>query len=61
MIQLKVTNMKCEGCTKKIGDGLSKAGIAANVELSTKMVSVEEGQAQKAKEVISSLGYKVEE
>lgn len=53
--------MKCEGCTKKIGDGLSKAGIAANVELSTKMVSVEEGQAQKAKEVISSLGYKVEE
>lgn len=60
MKQLRVTNMKCEGCSNKISNALKEANISATVDLPTKSVSIEEQDEPKAREVITSLGYKVE-
>lgn len=60
MRQLRVTNMKCEGCSNKISNALKEAKISAIVDLPTKSVSVQDQDESKTREVITSLGYKVE-
>lgn len=60
MMTLKITNMKCQGCANKITTGLKEADINATVVLENKEVIVEDKDVDKAQQLITSLGYKVE-
>ncbi len=57
MTTLTVVNIKCGGCEKKITDSLTKAGLSAiSIDVPNGQVSFE-GDANKAREVLSGLGY----
>lgn len=60
---LKVEGMKCEGCVKRINEGMKNAGIEAQVSLEDKTVSFEgdEQTKKKAIEEIEDLGFEVVE
>lgn len=63
MNTLKVEGMMCEGCVKRVVEGLKEAGIIAEVSLENKTVSFE-GDAdvvQKATSEIEDLGFDVVE
>lgn len=60
---LKVEGMMCEGCVKRVVEGLKEAGITAEVSLENKTVSFE-GDAdivKKATSEIEDLGFDVVE
>ena len=60
---LKVEGMHCEGCVKRVTEGLKAADIAAEVSLENKTVSFE-GDASVVKTAISEiedLGFEVVE
>lgn len=63
MNTLKVEGMMCEGCVKRVVEGLKEAGITAEVSLENKTVSFE-GDEQAVKTAISEiedLGFDVVE
>lgn len=60
---VKVEGMHCEGCVKRVTEGLKAAGIAAAVSLENKTVSFE-GDESAVKTVVSEiedLGFEVVE
>ncbi len=59
MVEIKVEGMHCPMCVKRISEALKEAGIEAEINLETKTVSVEETNAEKAKEEIEDLGFEV--
>lgn len=61
MITLKVEGMHCEGCVKRVTEGLAKAGMTASVSLEEKIVTIdgEESIREKAIEEIEDLGFEV--
>ncbi len=60
---LKVEGMMCEGCVKRVAEGLKEAGITAEVSLENKTVSFEGDVdvVQKATSEIEDLGFDVVE
>lgn len=63
MNTLKVEGMMCEGCVKRVVEGLQEAGIVAEVSLENKTVSFV-GDAEVVKTAISEiedLGFDVVE
>lgn len=63
MNTLKVEGMMCEGCVKRVVEGLKEAGITAEVSLENKTVSFA-GDAEVVKKAISEiedLGFDVVE
>lgn len=63
MNTLKVEGMMCEGCVKRVVEGLKEAGITAEVSLENKTVSFA-GDAEvvkKATSEIEDLGFDVVE
>ena len=58
---LKVEGMHCEGCVKRVTEGLKAAGIIAEVSLENKTVSFEgdETVVEKAISEIEDLGFEV--
>lgn len=61
MAILKVEGMHCEGCVKRVTEGLQAEGIAAEVSLENKTVTVEgdKGTVEKAVSEIEDLGFDV--
>lgn len=61
MNTLKVEGMMCEGCVKRVVEGLKEAGITAEVSLENKTVSFEgdEKVVKKATSEIEDLGFEV--
>lgn len=62
MTTLNIEGMRCEGCVARIEKALGAAGITHKVDLNTKTVEVEGGDAVIAKtmEEIEDLGFGVE-
>lgn len=58
---LKVEGMMCEGCVKRVVEGLKEAGIIAEVSLENKTVSFEgdENVVKKTASEIEDLGFEV--
>ncbi|MDF9825448.1 copper chaperone CopZ [Breznakia sp. PF5-3] len=56
-----VNDMNCEKCVEKISEALSEEGIAFDINLEQKAVSIyERGDAvRKASMIISELGYHI--
>jgi len=63
MNTLKVEGMMCEGCVKRVVEGLKEAGITAEVSLENKTVSFEGDVeiVEKATSEIEDLGFDVVE
>lgn len=63
MNTLKVEGMMCEGCVKRVVEGLKEAGITAEVSLENKTVSFggDENTVKKATSEIEDLGFEVVE
>lgn len=57
-ITIKVENMMCEKCQKKIIDGLENHDIECGVNLANKEVIVEDKDKDTAIKIINKLGYK---
>ncbi|WP_281745399.1 heavy-metal-associated domain-containing protein [Thermanaerovibrio acidaminovorans] len=59
MITLKVDDMSCEHCVRRITDALKSAGIQGfTVDLSSKSVSLaSEGDVERAVEALEGAGY----
>ncbi len=55
----KCEEMMCDGCVKRIKNGLSAEGIGHEVDLSAKTVKVEGDEAVQAKavEILDDLGF----
>lgn len=60
---LKVEGMHCEGCVKRVMEGLKAAGITAEVSLENKTVSFlgDENAVKTAVSEIEDLGFEVGE
>ena len=58
---LNVEGMRCEGCVKRVVEGLKEAGITAEVSLENKTVSFDGDDAvvKTAVEEIEDLGFEV--
>ena len=63
MNTLKVEGMMCEGCVKRVVEGLKEAGITAEISLENKTVSFEGDVeiVEKATSEIEDLGFDVVE
>lgn len=59
-MEIRVKDMMCDNCRKKILSALEKAEIEAEVDLAKKVVIVEDEAESEAKAIISLIGYKVE-
>ncbi len=57
MTTIKVPDMMCENCVKRITNALTTAGLAFQVSLADKTVSVEEASVAAAKEELEDLGF----
>ncbi len=60
MKDIRVPDMRCMHCRARILKGLTEAGIAAEVDLDSKKVTVPDSAAKKAAEVITALGFTAE-
>lgn len=60
MKEIKVSNMNCANCTKKINMKLSLNDIDNNIDLDNKTVTVSEADFVKATELIKEAGYNPE-
>lgn len=58
---LKVSDMRCEMCVKRINKAFGEEKLPCQVDLGNKTVSVEEGQITKAFEILEDLGFTAEE
>ncbi|MFI3324840.1 MAG: heavy-metal-associated domain-containing protein [Clostridia bacterium] len=54
---LKVEDMHCPVCVKRISNALTQADIKFEVDLESKTVSVEEGKVEQAIEELDDLGF----
>ncbi|MFI3227400.1 MAG: heavy-metal-associated domain-containing protein [Clostridia bacterium] len=54
---LKVEDMHCEMCVKRINNALTEAGIAFEISLEDKTVSVDEAKVAQAIEELDDLGF----
>lgn len=59
MTILKVNEIQCENCTKRISNALSEAGLKFEVSLTTKTVIIDgnEAEVKKAIEELDDLGF----
>lgn len=59
MTVLKVEDMHCEKCVERISKAFDKAGLAYEVSLADRTVSVDgcESCVSKAKEILEDLGF----
>jgi copper chaperone CopZ len=57
-VTIKVNNMMCEKCQKKIIEGLENHDIECGVNLANKEVIVEDKDKEAAIKIITKLGYK---
>lgn len=60
MVILKVPGIMCDDCRQKILAALKEAGIAADVNIRLKVVTVAAEDAEKATAVIQKVGYEVQ-
>lgn len=61
MKKIKVSDMRCVHCEKRINDALKSAGISAGVELASKTVTVEnDGDVTAVLEILCKLGFHAE-
>ncbi len=57
MKTLKVEDMHCEMCVKRISNALTEANIAFEVSLADKTVAVADDSVEKAIEELDDLGF----
>lgn len=60
MKTLKVSDMHCEMCVKRIDKALTGRGISHKISLSDKSVAVDETKIAEAKETLDDLGFTAE-
>ena len=60
MKKIIVSDMMCIHCEKRIKEALERQNIKCEIILEKKEVNVESSSVEKAKEIISSLHYKVD-
>jgi len=62
MTTLKVNNMRCEHCVKRINEALDKANIKHKIDLSNKTVKVEADKLKLLEvfDILESIGYEAE-
>ncbi len=53
--------MRCEKCVARISGALEEAGIAFEISLADKMVSVDEAKVAEAIEALDDLGFEAVE
>ncbi len=58
---LKVPDMHCAMCVKRISKAMDDAGIVCEISLADKTVCVDEAKVSAAKETLDDLGFAVEE
>lgn len=61
MKTLKVPEMHCEMCVKRITKALADAGIDCEISLADKTVAVDEAMVAAAKAALDDLGFGAEE
>lgn len=61
MKTLRVADMHCEMCVKRITKALEGEGIEFSVDLGKKTVSVDAGKVAEAVEALDDLGFTAEE
>jgi copper chaperone CopZ len=62
MITLKVPDMHCENCVRRVTNALNDAGLKFSVSLEDKTVEIDgcENCAAKAREAIEEIGFSAE-
>ncbi|MDD4083011.1 MAG: heavy-metal-associated domain-containing protein [Sphaerochaetaceae bacterium] len=62
MTTLKVKNMSCEHCVKRINEALDKAKIKHEIDLSNKSVKVEADKIRLLEvfDILEAIGYEAE-
>ena len=60
MVEIKVPNINCQGCVKKIEEQFSTKNLEAEIILETKIVKVNEADEKLAKKLIKKAGFKPE-
>ena len=61
MKKLSVATMRCEKCVARISGALEEAGIAFEISLADKLVSVDEAKVAEAIEALDDLGFEAVE
>ena len=61
MKKLSVATMRCEKCVARISGALEEAGIAFEISLEDKLVSVDESKVAEAIEALDDLGFEAVE
>ena len=61
MKKLSVATMRCEKCVARISGALEEAGIAFEISLEDKLVSVDEAKVAEAIEALDDLGFEAVE
>ena len=61
MKTLKVPDMHCEMCVKRISNALSEAGVEFKVNLTEKTVDVEDAKLRLAIDELSDLGFEAKQ
>lgn len=59
MKTLKVPDMHCEMCVKRISKALGEAGVAFEIDLKKQSVSVDESKTELAVSELEDLGFSV--
>lgn len=57
MIKLKVDEIHCENCTRRIKNALSEANIEHTVSLKEKTVTVNPKDVESVQEILETLGF----
>ena len=61
MKKLNVATMRCEKCVARISGALEETGIAFEISLADKIVSVDEAKVAEAIEALDDLGFEAVE
>lgn len=59
MEKLKVIDMNCEHCVKKIAAALDKAGIDAEICLEEKTIAIDPEDRSEAQKALAAAGYHI--
>ncbi|NLG02693.1 MAG: heavy-metal-associated domain-containing protein [Clostridia bacterium] len=57
METLKVEQMHCEMCVKRIDEALKERGIECEINLAEKTVRIEAGRKKEVLEILDDLGF----
>lgn len=60
MKTLKVPGMMCQMCVKRINAAMKEAGIAVQIDLASKTVTVSADSVSKVIEILDDLGFDAE-